>query len=94
MRQHRGFTAEQMRRPRDVQEQPIRRIQADQRREAVAPVGDGLQQCGIGFFIRRHDAEGLHHGTGIGQGLAFIKSESVPLLPPAHGRGGRCRFFR
>ena len=71
--QHRGFAAEQMRRAGDVQQQPVRRIQGHQGREAVAPVGDMFQQRGIGFFVRRHDGKRLHHGAGIGQRLAFIK---------------------
>ena len=35
-----------------------------------------LQQRRIGFFVGGHDDQWLHHGAGIGQGLAFIESES------------------
>ena len=64
-----------MRRAGDVQKQSVGAIQADQRRETVAPVGNPFQQGGIGAFVSRNHYQRLHHGAGIGQGLAFIKAE-------------------
>ena len=48
---HRGLAAEQMGAAGDVEKQAMRGIQRHQRREAVAPVGDGIQRPGIGGFI-------------------------------------------
>ena len=47
----RGLAAEQMGAAGDVEKQAVRRIQRHQRREAVAPVGDGVQRRGVGGFI-------------------------------------------
>ena len=48
---HRGFAAEQMDTAGDVEKQAMRGIQRHQRREAVAPLGNGVQRLGIGGFI-------------------------------------------
>ena len=48
----RRFAAEQMRAAGDVEKQAVRRIEADQRRVAVAPVGDGFEQTAVGLEDR------------------------------------------
>ena len=47
----RRFAAEQMGAAGDVEKQAMRGIERHQRREAVAPVGDVVQQVGVGGFI-------------------------------------------
>ena len=53
----RRFAAEQMRAAGDVEQQAVRRIEADQRRVAVAPVGDGFEQPPVGLRIGVHDRQ-------------------------------------
>ena len=53
----RRFAAEQMRATGDVEQQAIRRIEADQRRIAVAPIGDGFEQTPIGLRVGVHDRQ-------------------------------------
>ena len=71
-----GFAAEQMRATGDVEEQAVRGIQRHQRREAVAPVGDGVQclrirgLVGIEYLYVRADR------AGIGQRQAHFKPET------------------
>ena len=48
---HRGLAAEQMGTAGDVEKQAMRRIDRHQRRETIAPVGDGIQRPGVGSFI-------------------------------------------
>jgi hypothetical protein len=48
---HRGLAAEQMDTAGDVEKQAMRSIDRHQRREAVAPVGNGIQSPGVGRFI-------------------------------------------
>ncbi|GCC48831.1 hypothetical protein chiPu_0033187 [Chiloscyllium punctatum] len=59
--QQRALAAEQVRAAGDVEEQAIGRIERDQRREAVAPVGDVVQHlqigCGIGVVDRELRAD-------------------------------------
>ncbi len=50
-----GLAAEQMRATGDVEKQAMRRIERHQRREAVAPVGDVIQQFGVGGLIGVED---------------------------------------
>ena len=48
---HRGLAAEQMHAAGDVEKQAVRGIERHQRREAVAPIGDGVQRVGVGGFV-------------------------------------------
>ncbi len=48
---HRGLAAEQMGTAGDVEKQAMRRIDRHQRRETIAPVGNGIQRPGVGGFI-------------------------------------------
>ncbi len=47
----RRFAAEQMGAAGDVEKQAMRGVERHQRREAIAPVGDVVQQAGVGGFI-------------------------------------------
>ena len=70
-----GLAAEQMRAAGDVEEQAVWGIQRHQRRETVAPVGDGVQRLGIGGLI---GVEHLHVRTDrarVGQRQADLKAE-------------------
>ena len=71
----RRFAAEQMRAAGDVEQQAIRRIEADQRRVAVAPVGDGFEQAPVGLRIGVHDRQRRIHGAGVGEPHADLQAE-------------------
>ncbi len=79
-----GLAAEQMRATRDVEHQSVRRIEPDERRVAVAPVRDGLEQDAVGVGIGVHDGEGRIHRLGIGQRHAVAQAE--PRGRIVHGR--------
>ena len=70
-----GLAAEQMGAAGDVEKQPMRRIERHQRGKTVAPVGDVVQNGGIGGGI------GIEHGylgtdrPRIGQRLANLEPE-------------------
>ena len=49
--QHRSLAAEQVRATDDIEQQAVRRIERHQRREAAAPVGDGVQRRRVGGRI-------------------------------------------
>ena len=65
--QHRRLAAEQMDAACDVEQQAMRRIDRHQRREAVAPRGDGIQRVRIGGFIGIEDLQLRTDGAGIGE---------------------------
>ncbi len=65
--QQRALAAEQMRAAGDVEEQPVRRIERDQRREAVAPVGDVVQRLQVSGGIGIVDREFRTYRTRIGE---------------------------
>ena len=71
----RRLAAEQMRAAGDVEQQTIRRIEPDQRRIAVAPVGDGFEQTPVGLRIGVHDRQAWIHGARVGEPHADLKSE-------------------
>ena len=71
----RRLAAEQMRAAGDVEQQAIRRIEADQRRIAVAPVGDGFEQTPVGLRIGVHDRQLRIHGAGVGEPHADLEAE-------------------
>ncbi len=48
---HRGLAAEQMHTAGDVEKQAVRGIERHQRREAVAPTGNGIQRVDVGGLI-------------------------------------------
>ena len=53
----------------------MRGIERYQRREAIAPVGDGVQRPGIGHFIGVEDLQLRADGAGIGERQADLKTE-------------------
>ena len=65
----RRLAAEQMRAAGDVEHQAVRRIEPDQRRVAVAPVGDRFEQLRVGRRIFLHDHEIGMHGARLRQCL-------------------------
>ncbi len=71
----RRFAAEQMRAAGDVEEQAVRRIEADQRRVAVAPVGDIFEQAPVGLRIGLHHRQLRIPGAGVGQPHADLEAE-------------------
>ncbi len=58
-----------------VQHQPMRLIEGDKRRVALAPLGKALEKCGIMFRRCRCHVEPFHAGAGIGQRHAGKKAE-------------------
>ncbi len=78
------LAAEQMRATRDVQRQSGRRVEPDERRIAIAPVGDGREQDAVGIRIGVHDGEGRIHRLGVGQCHAGAQAE--PRGRIVHGR--------
>ena len=90
----RCFAAEQMGAAGDVEKQTMRRIERDQRREAVAPVGDVVQCLEIGGRI---GVEHLHMRADrarIGQRQADLEPETAPRHRPAHRSAARCFAWR
>ena len=72
---HFSFAAEQMRAAGDVEKQSIRRIESDQRRITVAPVGDRVQQSCIGGLVRiDYRKRGIHRAR-IGERHAGAQAE-------------------
>ena len=54
---------------------PVRRIEADQRRVAVAPVGDVLEQAAVGLGIGLHHRQLRIHGAGVGEAHADLEAK-------------------
>ncbi len=65
--QQRVFAAEQMGAAGDVEKQTMRRIERNQRRETVAPVGDSVECPGVRRFIGVVDLQMRTDGAGIGE---------------------------
>ena len=59
----------------DVEQQAVRRIQRHQRREAVAPAGDGVQGVSVGRFIGIVHPHLRTDGAGIGERQADVETE-------------------
>ena len=72
---HRGLAAEQMHAAGDVEQQAVRGIERHQRREAIAPTGDGVQRADIGGFVGVEHFQLRTDGAGIGERQAYIKTE-------------------
>ena len=72
---HRGLAAEQMDTAGDVEQQAMRGIQRHQRREAVAPTGNGIQRVRVGGFIGIEHPQLRTDGAGIGKRQADLKAE-------------------
>jgi len=74
------FATEQMRAAADVEKQPIRRIEADERRIAVAPIGDLLEHCPVGGFIRIDRRKLRIHRAGIGKRHRCAQTKSCRFV--------------
>ena len=74
-RRERRLAAEQMRAAGDVEHQPVRRIEPDQRRIAVAPVGDRFEQTPVGLRIGIRDRQARIHRARIGERHAGLEAE-------------------
>ena len=73
----RRLAAEQMRAAGDVEHKPVRRIEPDQRRVAVAPVGDAREQPGVGGEVGGHDGEAGNPGLRLGDSEAGDEPEAL-----------------
>jgi hypothetical protein len=73
---HRGLATEQMDTAGDIQKQAVRGIQRHQRREAVAPFGNGVERLGIRGFIGVEYFQARADGAGIGERQAYFKAET------------------
>jgi hypothetical protein len=62
---HGGFPAEQMGTAGDVEHEAVGRMEANQRRVAVAPVGDGIDEVSIRFLVAFSDHKRRIHGACI-----------------------------
>ena len=60
----------------DVEEQAVRGIERHQRREAIAPFGNGIQRLGIRSFIGIEHLQLRTDGAGIGERQADRKAET------------------
>ncbi len=61
------LAAEEMRAAADVEQDAVGRIDRDERRVALAPVGDGVEQARVGRLVLRHGGERGMHGAGLRQ---------------------------
>ncbi len=59
----------------DVEKQAVRGIQRHQRRETVAPTGNGVQRLGIGGLIGIEHLQVRTDGAGIGERQADLEAE-------------------
>ncbi len=71
------LAAEQMRAAADVEQDAVGRIDGDERRVALAPVGDGLEQARVGGLILRHGDERGMHGARLRQREAGAQAEPL-----------------
>jgi hypothetical protein len=69
------LAAEEMRAAADVEQDAVGRIGGDERRVALTPVGNGLEQARIGRLILRHGGEGGMHGAGLRQRETCAQAE-------------------
>jgi len=56
-----------MRAAADVEQNAVWGIEGDERRVALAPVGNGIEQAGVGRLILGHGRESWMHGAGLRQ---------------------------
>ena len=71
----RRLAAEQMRAAGDVEQQAVRRIEPDQRRVAVAPVGDRFEQRDVGARVGLRDRDRRMHRARIRERHAGAQAE-------------------
>ena len=81
---HGGLPAEQMGAAGDVEHEAVGRIEADQRRVAIAPVGDGVEQPAVRRLVARGDGEGGMHRARIGERHAEPQAEALRRIVHGH----------
>ena len=86
------LAAEQMRAAGDVEQQAVRRIEPDQRRIAVAPVGDRFEQREIRALVGLHDRDRRMHRARIRERHAGAQAERRRGV--VHGREPQRAFDR
>jgi len=59
----------------DVEEQAVRRVERDQRREAIAPVGDIAERLGVRRLIGVKDFQMRTDGAGIGERKSDVQTK-------------------
>ena len=59
----------------DVEQDAVGRVGGDERRVALAPVGNGIEEVRVGGLVLRHGRERWMHGAGLRQREAGGKSE-------------------
>ena len=66
-----------MRAAGDIEQDAVRRIERDERRIALAPFRDGLEQPAVGRRVLRNDGETGVHGAGLRQRHAGPQAQSL-----------------
>jgi hypothetical protein len=79
----RALALKEVRTSADVEKDSVRRIECDERREAVAPVGDRFQKLAVRPLVSLDDAQRLHPRAGICERKPGIKAETCRL--PVNG---------
>ena len=74
------LAAEQMGAAGNIQHQPVRRIERDHRREAVAEVGQPLETVLLGLGTVRHRQQPGHARLRVGQRHAGLETERQRIL--------------
>ena len=77
------LAAEQMGAAGDVEHEAVGRIEADQRRVAVAPVGDGIEQAAVRRRLAGGDGKAGKHRARIGERHAGPQAEALRRI--VHG---------
>ena len=73
----RSFPAEQMGAAGDVEHQAVGQVEADERRVAVAPVGDVFERLPVRRLVGGRDGEAGMHGAGIGERHVCPQAEAL-----------------
>ena len=81
---HGGFPTEQVGAAGDVEHKAVGRIEADQRRVAVAPVGDGVDETPVRFLVALGDRKRRIHGARIGERHAEPQAEALGRIVHGH----------
>ena len=66
-----------MRAAADVEQDAIRQIDGDERGVAVAGIGNGVEQAGVGILVFRNGGESWMHGANLRQRETGGKSEPL-----------------
>src|SRR5262245_48544643 len=71
------LAAEEMLAAADIEQNAVGRIDGDERRVALAAVGNGVEKAGVGRLVLRHGRESWMHGAGLRQREAGRESEPL-----------------